>query len=249
MRPSKNRGAHCPSRFGESRPIRGRNSSRVAAVDRPSIRRGIPGGGYTVQGYRLPHLVGRCCAVREFAGLHRPTTTSTASTDTPSNKASYHRLLLDTASYLKEMEVPDRFIQLMANTASTEIRWHSGREAKSLEQVPSIAEWLTGACRAKRGSDCTTLKIVGPRRHQRIARVKAGPSRPACVCGFAGSRGSRKAYGEAVARADVPLERRSRARASSASIAANSFSMARADGAPRLSLRRIVSATSFRTSS
>ena len=39
------------------------------------------------------------------------------------------------------------------------------------------------------------------------------------------------------------------ARASSASIAANSFSMARADGAPRLSFRRIVSASSSRTSS
>jgi hypothetical protein len=92
-------------------------------------------------------------------GLHRPTTTSTPSTDTPSNEASYSRLLLDTAAYLKEMEVPDRFIQLMVNTVSTQIRWLSGREAKSLEQVPSIAEWLTAACRAERGSDCTTLKL------------------------------------------------------------------------------------------
>jgi hypothetical protein len=90
-------------------------------------------------------------------GLHRPTTTST---DTPSNEASHHRLLLDTAAYLKEMEVPDRFIQLMVNTVSTEIRWLSGREAKSLEQVPSIAEWLTAACRAERQvSDCTVLKL------------------------------------------------------------------------------------------
>ena len=43
------------------------------------------------------------------------------------------------------------------------------------------------------------------------------------------------AYGEAVARLDVPLKRGVRgACASSASIAANSFSMARADGAKRL---------------
>ena len=38
-------------------------------------------------------------------------------------------------------------------------------------------------------------------------------------------------------------------RASSASIAANSFSMTRVDGAPSVSFRRIVSASSSRTSS
>jgi hypothetical protein len=62
----------------------------------------------------------------------------------------------------------------------------------------------------------------------------------------------RKAYGEVAARASVSLERWGRvrgARASFASIAANSFSMARADGAPSISLRRMVSASSSRTSS
>jgi hypothetical protein len=32
----------------------------------------------------------------------------------------------------------------------TEVRWLPGSEAKSLEEVPSIAEWLTAACRAER---------------------------------------------------------------------------------------------------
>jgi hypothetical protein len=92
-------------------------------------------------------------------GLHRPTRT-TDSTDMPSNEASYRRLLLDTASYLEEMEVPEQFIQLMVNTTSTDVRWLSGREAKSLEEVPSIAKWLTAACRAEREvSDCTILKL------------------------------------------------------------------------------------------
>src|SRR4029434_2051710 len=70
-------------------------------------------------------------------GLHRPTTTSTALTDMPPNQASA-QLLLDVAAYLKEMEVPEHFIQLMVNTNSTEVRCLSGREAKSLEEVPSI---------------------------------------------------------------------------------------------------------------
>jgi hypothetical protein len=92
-------------------------------------------------------------------GLHRPTTTSTALTDTPPNQASA-QLLPDVAAYLKEMEVPERFIQLMVNTNSTEVRWLSGREAKSLKEVPSIAKWLTTACRAEREvSDCTVLKL------------------------------------------------------------------------------------------
>jgi hypothetical protein len=92
-------------------------------------------------------------------GLHRPTTTSTALTDMPPNQASA-QVLLDTAAYLKEMEVPERFIQLMVNTNSTEVRWLSGREAKSLKEVPSIAKWLTTACRGEREvSDCTVLKL------------------------------------------------------------------------------------------
>jgi hypothetical protein len=90
-------------------------------------------------------------------GLHRPTTTST--TDMPPNQGSA-QLLLDIAAYLKEMEVPERFIQLMVNTNSTEVRWLSGKEAKSLQEVLSIAQWLTAACRTEREvSDCTVLKL------------------------------------------------------------------------------------------
>jgi hypothetical protein len=91
-------------------------------------------------------------------GLHRPTTTSTALTNMPPNQAPA-QLLLDVAAYLKEMEVPEHFIQLMVNTNSTEVRCLSGREAKSLEEVPSIAK-LTAACRAEREvRDCAVLKL------------------------------------------------------------------------------------------
>jgi hypothetical protein len=54
---------------------------------------------------------------------------------------------------------------------------------------------------------------------------------------------------EAVAREGVRRRRRRAEPASSASIAANSFSMARADGAPSASLRWIVSVSSWRTRS
>ena len=63
-------------------------------------------------------------------------------------------------------------------------------------------------------------------------------------------------FSRALSRADVRnrvrlmgRRRRRGARASSALIAANSFSMARADGAPSVSFRRVVSASSWRTSS
>jgi len=70
-------------------------------------------------------------------GLHRPTTTSTI--DMPPNQASA-QLLLDIAAFLKEMEVPEGFIQLMVNTNSTEI--------------------FAAACRAEHEvSDCTVLKL------------------------------------------------------------------------------------------
>jgi hypothetical protein len=60
----------------------------------------------------------------------------------PADRAS-----ICTAS-LSEMEVPQRFIEFMMDTTSAEIRWLTNDEAESMEEVPSIAEWLAATCGA-----------------------------------------------------------------------------------------------------
>jgi hypothetical protein len=48
--------------------------------------------------------------------------------------------------YLTEMEVPQRFIDAMTSTSSTD--WLSAADASSMSDVPSIFEWLTAWCGA-----------------------------------------------------------------------------------------------------
>jgi hypothetical protein len=60
----------------------------------------------------------------------------------------YRQLLLGIGKYLSEMEVPQRFIEFMMDTTSAEIRWLTNDEAESMEEVPSIAEWLAATCEA-----------------------------------------------------------------------------------------------------
>jgi hypothetical protein len=88
-------------------------------------------------------------------GLHRPTIASTAFANLPPNRASvlYRQLLLDIGKYLTEMDVPRRFIEVMMDTTSTDIRWLNCYEAISVEEVPSIAEWIAATCGAMTKSE------------------------------------------------------------------------------------------------
>ena len=43
-------------------------------------------------------------------------------------------------AYLQEMEVPPRYSQIMANTASSDVVWLSEKEIDALYDVPSIME-------------------------------------------------------------------------------------------------------------
>ncbi len=81
-------------------------------------------------------------------GLHRPTTASTSFANLPPDRASvlYRQLLSDTGKYLTEMEIPRRFIEIMMDTTSTDIRWLNYDEADSVQEVPSIAEWIGATC-------------------------------------------------------------------------------------------------------
>lgn len=81
-------------------------------------------------------------------GLHRPSIHSTEFADlSPDRAAGLYRLLnKDVDEYLTQMEVPRRFIEAMMDPSSTEIRWLDFDEGKSMEDVPSISEWLNAAC-------------------------------------------------------------------------------------------------------
>jgi hypothetical protein len=83
----------------------------------------------------------------QLIGLHRPTIRATAFSDMPPERASifYRQSLTDMAKYLTEMEVPRRFIDMMTDTSSNDIRWIN-RMAVSFQEVPSISEWLDTAC-------------------------------------------------------------------------------------------------------
>jgi hypothetical protein len=81
-------------------------------------------------------------------GLHRPSSTSTTFANMPPDRASvaYRLLISDIDRYLTEMEVPRRFIEMMIDTRSNDIRWLQLSEALELWGIPSIEEWLDSSC-------------------------------------------------------------------------------------------------------
>jgi hypothetical protein len=89
-------------------------------------------------------------------GLHRPTIEATAFAKLPPDRAGvlYRQLLADIGTYLAEMEIPRRFIEIMTSTSSKDIRWLTSNEAGSIEnRPPSIAEWLASSCGAMTKSE------------------------------------------------------------------------------------------------
>lgn len=81
-------------------------------------------------------------------GLHRPSTESTSFGNLPSQQASsiYRSLLAEINNYLSEMEVPQSLVEAMTGTSSAGIRWLTSEEYKSLQEVPSVAEWVASSC-------------------------------------------------------------------------------------------------------
>jgi hypothetical protein len=79
-------------------------------------------------------------------GLHRAIPTDLADMTLDRASASYRQAMTEIESYLKEMEVPSRFFQIMESTASSDVRWLSSEEIESLRKVPSITEWLVAGC-------------------------------------------------------------------------------------------------------
>jgi hypothetical protein len=88
-------------------------------------------------------------------GIHRPTIQSTTFANLPPERASklYRGLLSDIAAYLLAMEVPQRYADMMSDTASSDIKWLSGDDALAIGRPPSIAEWVAATCGAYTDQD------------------------------------------------------------------------------------------------
>jgi hypothetical protein len=76
-------------------------------------------------------------------GLRRPSTRSTNFADLPPDRASalYRTLLAEIGFYLLEMDVPRRFIDVMTDTSSSDIRWLEDAEASFYAEAKIITEF------------------------------------------------------------------------------------------------------------
>jgi hypothetical protein len=103
-------------------------------------------------------------------GLHRPSIRSTSFADLPPERASglYRLLLAEVERYLTEMEIPRRYIEIMTDTSSTDIRWLDLEEAWSLEEAPSVAEWIAAGCGAISKSERRAMLEIGAKLKNKI---------------------------------------------------------------------------------
>jgi hypothetical protein len=63
-------------------------------------------------------------------------------------------------AYLGEKEIPRRFIELMTDTSSNDVRWLNLEESQSLGEVPSIAIWIITLCGAMSRSDQAAIAQI-----------------------------------------------------------------------------------------
>jgi hypothetical protein len=97
-------------------------------------------------------------------GLHRPSTQSMSFANLPPDQASglYREALVEINHYLTEMEVPRRYIEMMIDTSSNDIRWLEYFDAESLQDVPSVAEWLSAGCGSmSKSEEKVLLDLIG----------------------------------------------------------------------------------------
>jgi hypothetical protein len=99
-------------------------------------------------------------------GLHRLSIRSTSFANLPPDRASalYRTLLTEVGSYLMEMDVPRRFIDIMTDTSSSDISWLEDAEASSMQEAPSVAEWIAATCGAMSKEEEHLLTQVPRRR-------------------------------------------------------------------------------------
>jgi hypothetical protein len=152
-----------PSSFNSSYidPATGSLKERPGWGELTSVRNASDCKGYNCHCASACFLIWAAGVKRigEVLGLHRPTIEATAFAKLPPDRAGvlYRQLLSDIGRYLDEMEIPRRFIEIMTNTSSKDVRWLSPREAqpspKEDNRPPSIAEWLASSCGAMTKSE------------------------------------------------------------------------------------------------
>lgn len=106
-------------------------------------------------------------------GLHRPSSGSTSFGSLPPDRvgALYREILSDIAKYLTEMEIPPRFVEIMTDTSSRDIRWLTDDETNSLTAPPSIAEWTASTCGSFTKSEEYAAGTIGGK----VIRKNASP--------------------------------------------------------------------------
>jgi hypothetical protein len=96
-------------------------------------------------------------------GIHRPTTTSTSFANLPPDRASaqYRQLMLNVVRHLRDLEIPQRFIDLMSENASRDMHWLSNEDADSISVAPSVAEWIAATCGAMSAPERDNWRSIG----------------------------------------------------------------------------------------
>ena len=96
-------------------------------------------------------------------GIHRPTTTSTSFASLPPDRASvlYRQLMLNIVGYLRDIEIPQRFIDLMSETSSRDMHWVSYEDADSMSVAPSVADWIASTCDAMSATERYNWLLIG----------------------------------------------------------------------------------------
>src|SRR5262249_41131808 len=96
-------------------------------------------------------------------GIDRPTPTSTSFASLPPDRVSvlYRQLMLNIVGYLRDIEIPQRFIDLMSETSSRDMHWVSHEDADSMSVAPSVADWFAATCGAMNAAERHDWLLIG----------------------------------------------------------------------------------------
>ena len=102
-------------------------------------------------------------------GIRRPTTTSTSFASLPPDRASvpYRQLMLNIAGYLRDIEIPQRFVDLMSETSSRDMHWISNEDADSMSVAPFLADWFAVTCGAMSATERYDWLLIGAKINSR----------------------------------------------------------------------------------
>jgi sugar/nucleoside kinase (ribokinase family) len=107
-------------------------------------------------------LIGEVVDDRFLVNTDRPTTISMVATGDngqPSYSRVYRKVLASVMAYLKEMDTPDRLIEALASTSSTDMVWV--KADYDLARPASVAEWIDATCQPLTSDERRVEKTLG----------------------------------------------------------------------------------------